>query len=143
MIGGTTAGSGNVVSGNAYYGIAIHDATTTGNLVQGNYIGTDQTGSTAQPNLIAGVVIYLGAHGNTVGGTTAEARDVISGNMFHGVFIGDSGSNNNLVQGNYLGLNAAGTAALQNRTGIEITNGAQLNTIGGSTAGAGDLNSGN
>jgi hypothetical protein len=143
IIGGTTAVERNVISGNATYGIGIHDSTTTGNFIRGNYIGTNQSGTTAQANAIAGVVIYSGAHGNTVGGTAAGAGNVISGNINHGVFIGDAGSNNNLVQGNKIGLNAAGSAAIPNGTGIEITAGAQANTIGGTTTGARNIVSGN
>ena len=47
VIGGTTAGAGNVVSGNIYQGIAILYAPATGNVVQGNFIGTDITGTLA------------------------------------------------------------------------------------------------
>ena len=143
VIGGTTPAARNVISSNATYGIGIHDSTTTGNTILGNYIGVDQTGNSAQPNAVAGIVIYLGAHGNTIGGAAAGAGNVISGNMFHGVFIGDAGTNNNMVQGNYIGLNAAGNAAIANLTGLEITAGAQSNTIGGTAAGAGNTISGN
>lgn len=143
VIGGTTAAERNVISGSGTYGIGIHDSTTTGNFIRGNYIGTNQGGTAAQANAIAGVVIYSGAHGNTVGGTAAGAGNVISGNTNHGVFIGDAGSNNNLVQGNKIGLNAAGDAAIPNNVAIEITAGAQSNTIGGTTSGAGNTISGN
>ena len=111
--------------------------------IQGNYIGTDQTGTSAQAKLgRRHRDLPEAAHGNTIGGTTSSARNVISGNANQAVFIGDSGTNNNVVQGNYIGLNAAGTAALQNGSGIEITNSAQSNTIGGTGAGAGNVISG-
>jgi uncharacterized repeat protein (TIGR03803 family)/parallel beta-helix repeat protein len=135
IIGGTTASARNVISGNATYGIGIHESTTTGNIIEGNYIGTSQSGSAAQPNAFAGVVIYLGAHGNTVGGTGAGAGNVLSGNTYQGIFIGDTGSNNNLVQGNFIGTNPTGSSAVPNLVGVEITNGAQANTVGG-TSGA-------
>jgi parallel beta-helix repeat protein len=127
VIGGATSSARNVISGNAFYGIAIHDSTTTGNLVQGNYIGTNQAGTAAQPNAFAGVAIYLGAHGNTISG------NVLSGNTYQGVFIGDAGSNSNLVQGNFIGTDPSGTTAVPNLVGVEITNGAQSNTIGGTS----------
>jgi hypothetical protein len=143
VVGGTTAATRNVISGNATYGIGIHDSTTANNTILGNYIGTDQTGNSAQANAVAGVVIYQAAHNNTVGGTAAGAGNVISGNTFHGIFIGDAGTNNNLVQGNFIGLNAAGNGAIANQTGVEITASSQANTIGGTTTGAANTISGN
>ena len=81
----------------------------------------------------------------TIGGTTAGARNVISGNSAYGLNINDA--DNNTVQGNYIGLNAAGNAAVANgSSGIGFFNGtagAQNNTIGGSAAGAGNVISGN
>jgi CSLREA domain-containing protein len=143
-IGGTADGARNVISGNDELGVYIVDETTTQNLVQGNYIGTDAAGTAALGNGIAGVLIDFGAHNNTIGGTTAAARNVISGNGDFGVGIGDEGTNNNLVQGNYIGTNAAGTAALGNYyDGVVIAFGAQNNTIGGTTAGARNIISGN
>jgi hypothetical protein len=143
VIGGTAAAARNVISGNATYGIGIHDSTTAANTILGNYIGVDQTGNSAQANAIAGVVIYQAAHGNTVGGTAVGAGNVISGNTNHGVFVGDVGSTSNVVQGNFIGLNAAGNGAIGNLIGIEITAGAQSNTIGGTANGAGNTISGN
>lgn len=142
VVGGTTASARNVISGNSAYGIGIRDSTTAGNIIQGNYIGTNQTGMSAQANS-AGIVIYLGAHDNTIGGTVAGARNVISGNSFQAIYIGDAGTNNNLVQGNYLGLNSAGTASVQNGLGIDIVGGAQSNTIGGTSIAARNVISGN
>lgn len=142
VIGGTTASARNVVSGNAAYGIGIRDSTTANNIIQGNYIGTNQTGTSAQANS-AGIVIYLGAHDNTIGGIVAGARNVISGNTFQAIYIGDAGTNNNLIQGNYLGLNSAGMAAVPNGLGIDIVSGAQSNTIGGTSVAARNIISGN
>jgi hypothetical protein len=96
-IGGTTAAARNVISGNGAWGIRISDAESTGNKVQGNYIGTDVTGTVTDPdgtpnngdelgNGLNGVLIQTGAANNTIGGTTAAARNIISGN-------GNSGSN--------------------------------------------------
>ena len=112
-------------------------------MIQGNYIGTNQTGTAAQANGLAGVVIYLGAHGNTIGGTTPGAGNVLSGNTYQGVFIGDAGSNGNVVQGNFIGTDPAGTAPVPNGVGVEITAGAQSNTVGGILTGARNVISGN
>jgi hypothetical protein len=141
VIGGTTASARNVISGNAQYGMVAHDAATSGNVIAGNYVGIDQAGTAPQPNGIAGVVIHGGAHGNTVGGTVPGAGNVISGNVYHGVYIGDAGTNANVVQGNFIGTNASGIGSVPNLTGLEITLGAHSNVIG--TPGAGNVISGN
>ncbi len=120
-IGGTTAGAGNIISGNTGDGVLISGSTASGNVVEGNYIGTDYTGSVALGNdagnvVIAsdrtdnngGVVIASGASGNTIGGDTAAARNIISGNIGDGIDITGSGANGNTVVGNYIGTDAAG-----------------------------------
>ena len=154
-IGGTAAGAGNVISSNRREGILIRESGTNGNLVQGNFIGTDVTGSAAIPNgsggSQSGVNIRGGAQGNIIGGTTPGARNVISGNASVGVLIGffePAGTNGNVVQGNYIGTNAAGTAALRNGTissgqGVRLSGDVRDNVIGGTAAGAGNLISGN
>ena len=115
-----------------------------GNVVEGNFIGTDPAGTLARPNGQAG--IRVSSSGNRIGGLTAAARNVISGNTFTGIAIQNPTATGNVVQGNYIGLTAAGTAALPNGGavgGIQIFNGASGNTIGGAVAGAGNVVSGN
>ena len=56
------------------------------NLVEGNLIGTDNTGTTALPNGQVGVMISASST-NTIGGTTSLARNVISGNSGSGVSV--------------------------------------------------------
>ena len=80
----------------------------TGNVVTGCYLGTDPTATSAVPNTFPGVEIAEGANGNTIGGTTAAARNIISGNAFIGLSIHDSGTNNNLVRANFIGTNRYG-----------------------------------
>src|SRR5262249_15275179 len=124
------------------------------NVLQGNYIGTDVTGTTAKDpsnnpigNAFSGVEI-IGAQNNTIGGTAAAARNVISGNMQDGVYISDAVnvfavtafSTGNLVQGNFVGTDKNGTAALPNSLdGIQVEN-AHLNTITGNVASANSRN---
>ena len=60
------------------------------------------------PNTNNGVDIVYGAQNNTVGGTTAAARNVISGNLHEGVLIGFAGTANNVVEGNFIGTDATG-----------------------------------
>ena len=133
-IGGTAAGDCNVISGNAEAGVFIH-GSATGNLVAGNYIGTDVTGTEALGNAYAGVEIADSASNNTIGGTAAGDRNVISGGVQGGLFIHGSATGN-LVAGNYIGTDVTGTKALGNAyAGVEITESASNNTIGGTAAG--------
>jgi uncharacterized repeat protein (TIGR01451 family) len=149
LIGGTAAGAGNVISGNKGEGIAITGATSTRNLVQGNFIGTDSTGTTttdghgkALGNGGNGVAID-GAAGNTVGGTAATAGNVISGNTRDGVLIQGSGTSAITVQGNHVGTDLRGQVALPNKgSGVEVNN-IPGTTVGGTAAGAVNVISGN
>jgi hypothetical protein len=122
--------AGNVIGHNGSNGVDIRDSGTTGNLVQGNLIGTDATGMVALGNQVAGVLIDQGAANNTIGGTTAAARNVISGNQTAGVQITDAGTTGNVVEGNYIGVDASGNNALGNGTfGVYVLSSG--NTIGG------------
>ena len=144
LIGGYTASARNIISGNTFQGVAISDPNTGGNIVAGNYIGLDPTGATAMPNGYAGVDIFGGSYGNTVGGTASGARNVISGNTDQGVSISSNGAVANVVLGNFIGLNAAGTTAIPNGgAGVGIFLGAQSNLIGGRVASARNIISGN
>jgi streptogramin lyase len=142
-IGGATAGAGNIISGNSQDGVLIVDSTTTGNVVAGNFIGTDVTGTLPLANLYYGTEV-VGASNNTIGGTTAGARNVISGNKLNGVEIYGSTTSGNLVEGNYVGTDVTGMQALGNgQNGVLISGGASSNTIGGSASGARNIISGN
>ncbi len=143
-VGGTTAGTGNVLSGNSAQGVSLSGAGTTGNVVAGNSIGTNPAGTAALANFYSGVGIFSGASNNTIGGTVAGAGNLVSGNSNQGVLIANSGTNGNVVAGNFIGTNAAGTASLPNSySGVEISGGPQNNVIGGTTAGARNVISGN
>lgn len=136
-IGGTTAVARNVISGNNARGVMVSGAGATGNLVQGNYIGTDVTGALDLGNTLSGVLV-TGAPANTIGGTTAGARNVISGNGWRGVYVYDTGATGNLVHGNYIGTDFTGTANLGNGlAGVQVTN-ATSNSIGGTATGMGN-----
>src|SRR5262249_30285788 len=117
-IGGTTSADRNLISGNRNFGLQILDSgpVSTGNLVAGNFIGIDVRGTVALGNwdisYDADGLRFVGGSGNTVGGTTAAARNVISGN--EGIGLSFWSGTNNTVQGNYIGTNAAGTAAVGN-----------------------------
>lgn len=131
-------GGRNVVSGNERVGITI---AGSGNVVSGNYIGTDPSGSVAVPNGIEGV--WVAGRDNTVGGNTAAERNVISGNGLFGINVSGSGAQGNVVKGNYIGVDATGQKTLGNRNGVGVSFGAQNNVIGGATPGEGNVISGN
>lgn len=140
-IGGTSPEARNIISGNTNYGVSINGSAIR-NVVQGNYIGTDVNGTNALGNALYGVWIDNGLS-NTIGGTLAGARNVISGNGQVGVSLSGSNASNNLVQGNYIGINANGNAALGNGLyGVEIF-GTSYNTIGGTSSDARNVISGN
>ena len=206
-IGGTSAAARNVVSGNTQMGVLLQNAGTTGNTVAGNYIGTNAAGPPPIANGTLGVNIKNSATGNTVGGTTGTAGNVISGNTAraspskvrrrqatwcrattsasirparaavangsHGVYL--NGARTNTVGGTTCGRpqrrhrgtagsgiyifgavpratrcegttsapNAAGTAAVANAVNGVLVEAAPNDTIGGTTAGAGNVISGN
>lgn len=139
LIGGTSAVDRNILSGNIDDGIHL-GVGATGNMVQGNYIGADVTGSLDVGNIDDGVDLDSGAFNNTVGGTALGAGNVISGNGFEGVNIDDTGTSNNIVQGNFVGTNAAGAGAIPNSDcGIYLDPAQTSNTIGGAAASTGNL----
>ena len=143
-IGGTTSAERNIISGNSLYGVLISGSGTNSNVIMGNYIGLKSDGATALPNSYYGIAIQNGSQSNTIGGAASGARNVISGNLYEGIWLSGTSVNNNVIKGNYIGINAAGAAALPNNlSGIGINSGAQSNTIGGSGAGEGNVISGN
>ncbi len=142
--GGTVPGARNVISGNSEEGLRLTDAGTMDNVVQGNFIGTDLTGENALPNGFAGLTIFSGATSNLVGGTSASARNVISGNHYnYGLIVGNAGTSGNLIEGNYIGLGSNGVSAVPNYYGVLFSDGATNNTLGGTSAGAANHVSGN
>jgi len=143
MLGGTMTGARNVISGNDDEGLRLTDPGTMANMVQGNFIGTDASGSNAVPNSFAGMTILNGATFNTIGGTTLTARNVISGNYI-GVAIGNAGTSGNVVQGNLVGIGVDGRTAVPNTfAGIVVSGGATDNFIGGTAPGAANFVSAN
>jgi len=122
----------NVVSGNNSTGIRIADDGTDGNVVAGNYVGTNAAGNAVIPNGGRGVVVQSCAN-TRVGGTTAAERNVISGNGADGVQVYSATAT--LVQGNYIGTNAAGMSALGNTDyGVNVTWGTKGTIVGGTTS---------
>ena len=127
-IGGTTAGAGNTIGFNAIAGISISGTAADGNLVEGNFIGTNGVAS----NLANGTGVVLSDDpGNTIGGTTFGAANIIGFNTNAGVLI--STSTGDLVLGNWIGTDAFNDK-MGNGVGIEIY-GSSGNSIGGTVGG--------
>jgi uncharacterized repeat protein (TIGR01451 family) len=121
--------------------VRIFGSGATGNLVQGNFIGTNVSGAINMGNGQSGISIQSPAGSTTIGGSAAGARNVISGNLSNGVFV--SGTNN-LVAGNYIGTDTTGNNKIGNSNfGVIINGPASNNTVGGTVTGAGNLISGN
>ena len=130
--------SNNVVSGNSGNGILViaYDA-----LIQGNFIGTDATGTNALGNGNVGIALQSDV-GTTIGGTTVEARNIISGNLGTGIDLGNSEQIG--VFGNFIGTDVTGTKALGNHVfGLQTGGNSVSNVIGGATAAARNVISGN
>ena len=117
-VGGTTPEDRNILSGNVDGGLEFFNAPS-GNLVFGNYIGTDISGSKAVPNGGNGVSDEVGTV-NTIGGTAPGQRNLISGNNGWGAQFKDAG---NILAGNYIGTDVTGLLPLGNGLGgVNATN---------------------
>lgn len=144
VIGGTNVSQRNVISGNNGYGLTITVTNSNGNMILGNYIGLDASGSFALSNAASGIGIWGGSSSNVIGGAIAGARNVISGNFGYGIYIGDSNTTDTVVQGNYVGTDASSDNAVSNGYGgVGVFGGARNVTVGGTNAGAGNVLSGN
>ena len=150
-IGGSEAGQGNLVSGNLDAGVFLGSIGTMYNVIAGNRIGTDATGNAALGNGNGGVSTWESPSNNLIGGVNATpngmcsgACNLISGNVvLLGVVLHGAGAQNNIISGNYIGTDVSGTQPLPNRRGVELSNGASNNMIGGTTPGERNLVSGN
>lgn len=121
-IGGITPALRNIIAGSLYYmgGVSLINGAQS-NTVIGNYIGVDKNGTGVIGNTQFGVV-FIGAVNNIVGGTTAAQRNIISGASMAQLSLMPLQnvllltSTDNSILGNYIGVNAAGTASLSNQT---------------------------
>ena len=138
----TSAGS-SVVRGlviNRFDDDGIRLKTTGSNIIEGNFLGTDLTGTADRGNFPNGLVVDSNSSNNIIGGTVAAARNVISGN---GTGIDLFGKTNNQIRGNFIGTDLTGNVRIRNDfNGVSISLSANNNTIGGTTAGARNVISG-
>jgi titin len=119
LIGGTEPGAGNVIAANGLRrlgdedGVGVYLFGGGGSTVQGNFIGTDVSGARDLGNSKMGLLID-DSPGNTIGGTDAAARNIISGNGLVGLELANAGATGNVVQGNFIGLDVSGLRRLGN-----------------------------
>ncbi|HAZ47375.1 MAG TPA: hypothetical protein DCZ55_23695 [Cyanobacteria bacterium UBA11371] len=136
---------GSTIEGLAIQGFTGSGITTKsgsdGNIIRGNFIGTNAAGNAAVGNNVDGVAIQ--SANNTIGGSNAGDRNIISGNKEAGVYIFGATATGNKVQGNYIGTDASGTQALGNTLSGVVIDKAGNNFIGGSNAGDRNIISGN
>ncbi len=143
-IGGTTVNARNLIA-DAGTGIEIVNTQSTGNQIQGNFIGTDVYGNLPLGNGLG--ISVANAPDTIIGGSEVGARNVISGNgtgiyigfgqvitfspsgeMITQTFIGQRGAT---VQGNYIGTDQSGVSELGNNRGIYVETNSLINNIEG------------
>lgn len=120
-------------------GIEI-SGSSNNNYIIGNYIGCNYNATDSLSNT-DGIEILSGPYGNIIGGSLASERNIISGNTHIGVVVVNS--NNNIIKGNYVGLNRTGDASVGNVDGITIEGASKYNLVGGYTASERNYVSGN
>ena len=143
-IGGLTSipgrGAGNVISGNSSLGGISNDGIYVSNrpgdlTIQGNLIGLNASGTAPLPNGVSGINLQDAVPGSSsllIGGTAANARNVIFNNRIAGIVSNAIGLT---IQGNYIGTDISGMVRFEGGGGIGITLGGSA-TIGGTAAGA-------
>ncbi len=145
IIGGLTAGEKNVISGNTY-GVYITSTSGT-NTIKGNTIGPRTNGSAYVTSNPQAYGVYISSSpNNIIGGSAAGSRNIISANETCGTYITGASATGNLIKGNYIGLSSDGTTFITTSSqdfGVFLTSSAGNNTIGGTTAGDGNVISGN
>jgi hypothetical protein len=113
------------------------------NRIEANFIGTDVGGTSSEGNACSGIVLSAlgtgpGSSNNVVGGSSPQARNLVSGNGCGGIEIGPG--ENNTVHGNYVGTDITGTMALPNTTdGVRVFNASRGHAIGGTGSGEANL----
>ncbi len=134
QIGGVLPALRNLISGNGRTGLTISGVGATNNIVEGNFIGTNTSGSASVPNNGNGIRVLNAANNRIGSATDASGRNVISGNGASGIVFSQSGTAGSLVVGNFVGTTSDGLSALGNTGhGVLINSGATNVQIGGST----------
>jgi CSLREA domain-containing protein len=136
------ASNGTVIRGLVFASGVSFGIGTSGNTLQGSFIGTNATGTAAAG--VGGFGVLMAGSNTQIGGTTPAARNLISGISNAGIGTSIFTISGEVIQGNLIGTNAAGTGAIPNGAGIALLSGTISNiTIGGTALGAGNVVSGN
>ncbi len=127
--------------GFSHSGITI--ASPGGDTITGNFFGIDPTGAFNANTVNTYGILTNGANGNTIGGAAPDLRNVVSNNDY-GIDLGagSAAGDDNVIQGNFVGVGLDGTTPAPNQVGVVVTF-ASGTQIGGSAAGAGNVISGN
>src|SRR5215218_632032 len=142
---------GNTIRGLALFKvknpIQLNGSGARNNTVVGNFVGTNAAGDYAAIDYTAagdGILMIHGPQHNTVGGTSAADRNVVSGNSRRGVVITGETTDFNRVINNIVGLGPGGDKRLGNiKHGVDLNSGASDNVIGGTQPGERNVLSGN
>ena len=117
IIGGSLPQERNVISGNK---IGLYLSNSDSNLVIGNFIGTDRSGTAPVPNSMDGMHMDYQCKHNTIGGLSENEGNIISCNGY-GIYAYDQ-VDSNLIQGNFIGTDRTGVLDLGNdELGIYFT----------------------
>ncbi len=140
VIGGPTRGTGNLISGNGQAGVYVGSENflpeTSGNAIQGNNIGIDEHNTHTIGNS-NGIILNQGVTHTLIGGSQPYAGNVITGNYNEGIFL--YASDDNTIQGNYIGTDATGEVGVGNdENGIHLMF-SSGNLIGGGGQGEGNV----
>jgi len=115
------------VTGFRGYGIRVASGGDS-SVVEGCRFFGNQTGGVLVDN--AGAV--------TVGGNALSKRNLIHGNGGAGLQIAGAGGINNIVNGNFIGIDPAGARSGNSGGGVVFVDSASGNLVGGTAAGAGN-----
>lgn len=149
MVGGPDVADRNIISNNLDDGVEISGSAAGGNTVQGNYIGIDDEGD-AITDGVGGFFRQFPLGNDGIGvningaGSNTVVENLISDNNNGGVRVGGGANTDNVVKGNLIGTDAAGEVDIGNASdGIRIEGSGERVTVGGTTAGDGNVISGN
>lgn len=140
QIGGSAPGAGNVIAGASFAGIRIQGSGSGNNIVEGNFIGTDATGTVALGGAY-GIIIGSADGGNRIGGSGAGEGNVVSGNGNDGINVTEAPVGL-LIQGNKIGTDVSGKLPIPNAwcgVHLSLQNLGTSGTIGGGTADAANV----
>ncbi len=143
VIGGAISFDRNLIGGNGGSGISISGPEHRNLVIAGNYVGVDRRGIAPLGNAVSGILLADGARDILIGGSDSAHRNIIGASGVAGVHL-TTGSSENRVFNNFIGMNLFGTSPVSNGFGVLIDSGANLNLIGdGPNFVLGNLISGN